>query len=176
MDTSGGITNSVGEHLRTVLQTIEPRSNNSTASQPSGIQDNTATQALVHPRLFSNIIDAEMSSPEEGEILQQISPAQQTNIELPASQITQASTTPTNMATPFSAANQSTNNYYYIRNINSNNISINSPQAFTPNETDNLSTINVHNASNDAQLNRSPIMASQKESPNITANHNHSTY
>ena len=76
MDTSGGNTDSVGEHLRTVLQTTEPKPNNSTASQPSGIQDDTAAQALVHPRLFSNNIDAEMSSLEEEEILQRISPAQ----------------------------------------------------------------------------------------------------
>ena len=37
LDVSGGQTNSAGEHLRTVLQITEPRSNNSTASQPSGI-------------------------------------------------------------------------------------------------------------------------------------------
>ena len=80
MDTSGGIANSFGEHLRTVLQITEPRSNNSTAFQPSGIQDDTAAQALVYPRPFSNNIDAEMPSPEEGEILQQISPAEQSTI------------------------------------------------------------------------------------------------
>ena len=80
------------------------------------------------------------------------------------------------MATPSSAATQSTNNYYYIRNINSNNISINTSQAFSPNETDDLSTIIVHNATNEDQLNRSPSMASCKQSPSIPAYYNHSTY
>ena len=70
MDIPRSTANSVGEQLRTVSQINEPRSNNFTASQPPGIQDDTASQAFVHPRLFSTVIEAEMSSPEEGEILQ----------------------------------------------------------------------------------------------------------
>ena len=80
------------------------------------------------------------------------------------------------MAIPLSAAKQCTNNYYHIRNINSNNISINSPQAVSPTKTDNLPIINVHNAANDAQLNRSPNMAPQKESSKMITNPNNNIY
>ena len=112
---AGDQTNSVGEHLRIALPNTEQTTNFDTATQP----------------------------PEEGEIQQQLSPAEQFNKNLSAAQINPVSPTTTNMDFPSPD---------FLHQGQNNPISINSPPSHNPdNATNKFSSHNDQEAQHSSQ-------------------------
>jgi hypothetical protein len=176
LDATRGQTNSAGERLRISLQNSEPKTKYyATATQPQGIQDRIVAQAPVHPRLFSNIIDAKSHGPEGGEIQQQILPAEQANTDLTAAQLISSPHTTANIDIPLSAENQNTN-YYRKKNSCSNHPTVNLPQKYVHYGQNIFSATNKCNPAMAAQHNPSPNIAAQKRIPSIAMKQQNSTY